>query len=64
MISEADTEKGNNQGGKDEPRGSARLKSKLRSNPNNTRRIKNKRRNTKGEIRKKNPEKEELSLKG
>lgn len=64
MISEADTEKGNNQGGKDEPRGNARLKSKLRRNPNNTRRIKNKPRNTKGEIREKNPEKEELSLKG
>lgn len=64
MISEADSEKGNNQGGKDEPRGSARLKSKLRRNPNNTRRIKNKPRNTKGEIREKNPEKEELSLKG
>lgn len=64
MISEADTEKRNNQGGKDEPRGSARLKSKLRRNPNNTRRIKNKPRNTKGEIREKNPEKEELSLKG
>lgn len=64
MISEADTEKRNNQGGKDEPRGNARLKSKLRSNPNNTRRIKNKPRNTKGEIREKNPEKEELSLKG